>query len=182
MTPVLGGLVVTERPLAAIFLLAACGVSDFLDGWIARRFRQHSALGSVLDPLGDKLLVGALGVALYHTGQLPGWLLLLMLGRDLSLMAMAAATRWSSLRGRATLWRFFDPAIATAVVRPTWISKINTALQFLLLGLTLGAPVLSIQAVHQALLPLQWAVAGTTATSALDYLINYRRSVKYISK
>lgn len=182
MAPVLSYLVVTERPVAAVFLLAACGVSDFFDGWIARRFRQQSALGSALDPLGDKLLVGTLAVSLYSTGQLPGWLLLLILGRDTSLLGVSVVTRWKSLGEQTTLKRFLDPSVATAVVRPTWISKTNTALQLLLLGLTLGDPVLGTQMVHQYLPPLQSVVAGTTIASALDYLLNYKKSIRYIRK
>lgn len=182
MTPALGYLVITERPLAAVFLLAACGVSDFFDGWIARRFHQQSALGSALDPLGDKLLVGTLSASLYTTGQLPGWLILLILGRDISLLGASMVTRWRSLGEQVTFKRFLDPSVATAVVRPTWISKTNTALQLLLLGLTLGDPVLGTHVIHQYLASLQWVVAGTTVASALDYIVNYRRSIKYIKK
>lgn len=183
MAPLLGYLVGSGQTKAAICLLAACGASDLVDGWVARRFGQQSALGSILDPLGDKLLVGTLTVSLWWTGQLPWWLLVLIVGRDAALLALAIVTRCKSLTssGSAISWsRFFDPSILTPVITPTMISKVNTALQLLLLGLTLCDPLMDWPLLHNLLPSLEYIVGGTTAASAIVYFLNYKKSVRFL--
>jgi CDP-diacylglycerol--glycerol-3-phosphate 3-phosphatidyltransferase len=65
--------------------LCIAGASDWLDGYIARNYNQMSALGSILDPLADKILVGAVALPLAISGHLPMWLVGLTLARDLGL-------------------------------------------------------------------------------------------------
>lgn len=67
--------------------LCVAGASDWLDGYIARNSNQQSVLGSILDPLADKILVAAVAVPLAVQGIIPGWLVCLMLTRDLGLVA-----------------------------------------------------------------------------------------------
>lgn len=180
MAPLLGYFVLKGQSLYAFYLIVGCGFSDFVDGWIARRLNQQSALGSVLDPLGDKLLVGTLAITLWVTGHMPGWLLSIILARDVSLVALSVFIRWQSMKQQASIPHFFDPSKATAVVKPTKISKFNTALQLSMLGLTLFDSIHDFLWLHHFLTYLQWSVAGTTIASGYSYLMNYKRTFKFI--
>lgn len=106
-----------------LFLLA--GVSDGLDGLLARLLDQRSSLGRVLDPLADKLLLGTAFALLAWTGRLPVWLTVLAVGRDVVILAGLAALRRAGVEvfGR---------------IRPTLVSKLNTLCQLVLTFLTLS--------------------------------------------
>lgn len=87
---------------AALLLFVAAGVSDFLDGWIARKWRQESQLGITLDPLADKFLLISVLLALSWLGvadsyRIPSWLTVTVIARDLLLVLGSAAVYW--LRG-----------------------------------------------------------------------------------
>ncbi len=89
----LGSLTVTNEWLAlAIFLSAAA--TDLLDGYLARRWKQVTTIGTLLDPIADKLLVSAALIALVQVRALPGWMAILIIGREFAvsgLRAIAAA-------------------------------------------------------------------------------------------
>ncbi len=72
-----------------IILVLTAIVTDFLDGIIARRFNQISELGKILDPLADKLAIGTVLIALYLKQQVPLWLVIIVVGRDLTIMLAA---------------------------------------------------------------------------------------------
>ena len=77
---------VTEQDGRAVLLLIAAGLSDYLDGKIARRFGQFSRLGQLLDPAADRLYIAATLLALVARDGLPLWWALLLVGRDLALV------------------------------------------------------------------------------------------------
>jgi cardiolipin synthase len=107
----------------AFWIFLAAAVSDGLDGLLARLLHQRSTLGTLLDPLADKtLLAGACGT-LGVLGALPSWIVIAILARDVMILGGFVLT------GLLT---------GMPVVQPLVISKINTALQFLLIGLTLA--------------------------------------------
>lgn len=97
-----------------LFLLAA--VSDGLDGFLAKRFNWTSALGTLLDPLADKLLLVSVFLVATWIGLIPRWLTVAAVTRDflIGLGALAYRIGWGPLRGR-----------------PTYASKVNTLLQVL---------------------------------------------------
>src|SRR6201984_2521138 len=64
----------------AIFLAAAA--TDLLDGYLARRWRQVTTVGTLLDPIADKLLISAALISLVQVGVLPGWMAILIVGRE----------------------------------------------------------------------------------------------------
>lgn len=167
--PVLGYTIVQEQFAWATGLLFACGVSDWLDGWIARRWKSKSVLGSILDPAADKFLMTTLVGTLAWSGQLPVPLAVLIFGRDFALSMSAFYFRFISLPKPRTLKRYFDPSMPSAEVKPTQISKINTALQLVLMGVTTVNPLLTFD-VSVPLKALQWTVAGTTIWSGFSYI------------
>lgn len=138
-----------------------------LDGWIARKWNLGTVVGTIIDPLADKSLMTVLTVTLAMQGSLPGmspllpsifahtglvslltpqplpevWLAVIILGRDVGLGISAIYYRWISLPPPKTFSRYWDFSLPSAEVRPTTISKYNTALQLGLMGLTTLAPV-----------------------------------------
>lgn len=87
------GVVLTNEWLAlGIFLAAAC--TDLLDGYLARRWQQVTTIGTLLDPIADKLLVSAALISLVQIRAMPGWMAILIVGREFAvsgLRAIAAA-------------------------------------------------------------------------------------------
>lgn len=96
----LGVLIILEHDVAAVVLLVIFGSTDWLDGFIARRFNQRSELGTKLDPLADRLYIVVAVVALTVRGIVPWWFLVILIVRDLMLLALVPLLK---RRGRVTL-------------------------------------------------------------------------------
>lgn len=110
-------LVVADRSQLAMALFIAAGTTDGIDGWLAKRFGWQSQLGGWLDPLADKALVLSVCVALAVHGDLPYWLLGLIVVRDLVIVSGAIAFHFN-----------FAPLHAA----PTLIGKLTTLVLLLL--------------------------------------------------
>ncbi len=108
----------------ALILIAIAGVSDAIDGILARRFDWRTRFGAIADPAADKLLVLVVYVLLTLQDHLPLWLLVIVVGRDLVIVGGALAYR---------------QVLGNFEVEPTLISKVNTALQIIMLALVLVA-------------------------------------------
>ncbi|KAK1768517.1 hypothetical protein QBC33DRAFT_535248 [Phialemonium atrogriseum] len=167
--PFVGYTILHDHHAWAFGLFAYAGITDLLDGWIARRWNQKTVVGTVIDPMADKTLVTVLVVALATKGALPVWLAAIILGRDVGLGIAAIYYRWISLPPPKTFARYWDFSLPSAEVRPTTISKYNTALQLALLGLTTVAPVVSVD-LTTALTAMQYVVATTTVWSGASYV------------
>ncbi|MBP1751213.1 MAG: hypothetical protein H6Q57_49 [Geobacteraceae bacterium] len=107
---------------SALWLFLLAGISDALDGFIARRFDMRTELGATLDPIADKVLVVSMVFALFLQGLLPIWLMIVVVCRDLI------------IAGGAIAWRC---AIGHVDMAPTIVSKVNTFLQVMLIFLVL---------------------------------------------
>jgi cardiolipin synthase len=83
--PVFLYLLLSERYLSAIVVLALSSLTDYLDGYFARKFNQVTRLGQLLDPAADRLYIFSTLVGLSVTGIIPVWLALVIIGRDLVL-------------------------------------------------------------------------------------------------
>jgi len=84
---------VTNEFLALIIFIVA-GLTDLLDGYLARRWGQVTTVGTLLDPIADKLLISAALVALVETHRVPAWMVILLIGREFAvsgLRSIAAA-------------------------------------------------------------------------------------------
>jgi len=103
---------------SALILFALAGVSDGVDGYLARRFNWKSHWGAVMDPLADKLLLVTTAAVLVFKGLLPFWLFVLIMGRDVMLVGGAALYRW-----------WFGPFD----VQPSLLGKLSTFIQVLLI-------------------------------------------------
>lgn len=130
-SPILGYLIVNDYYSASLSIFLLSGLTDLLDGWIARRFpSQASALGSYLDPLADKILVGIVVISLAYVQLLPLWLLALILGRDVAIMFVAGYLRVRSVQPPRTLKKILNMKNATIQLYPTFISKVRRIFLF----------------------------------------------------
>lgn len=152
-------LLLDERFAEALFLFFVAGVSDGLDGYLAKRYGWRSRLGSILDPLADKALLVTSYLCLAWVGLIPFWLVALVMGRDIVIVLGGLAFHW--LVGRYEM-------------SPTWISKINTTLQItLVLALVLANGVYPLPDV--LIVALVYGVSVTTVLSGLDYTWTWGR-------
>ena len=125
-SPLVGYLIVNDHYPAALTLFIASGLTDLIDGWIARRYpSQASALGSFLDPLADKILVGIVVISLAYVNLIPLWLLALILSRDVAIMFAAGYLRVKSVPPPRTLKKILDMKQATVQLYPTFVSKVS---------------------------------------------------------
>ncbi|KAH7393193.1 phosphatidyl synthase [Cadophora sp. MPI-SDFR-AT-0126] len=167
--PVVGYLVLHDHHAWAVGLFAYAGITDLVDGWIARRWNLQTVVGTVIDPMADKTLMTILTVCLAIKGALPVWLAVIILGRDVGLAITAIYYRWISLPPPKTFARYWDFSLPSAEVHPTTISKYNTALQLALIGATTAMPLVTVD-VSAAMTAMQYLVATTTVWSGASYI------------
>jgi len=169
MAPCIGYYVVDQQYTLALSLFIIASFSDLIDGMIARRWpSQQSAIGSALDPLGDKILVASVCVAMTYANVLPFFITALFVGRDAVLSAAAFYLRYKTCPPPVTWKRYWDPTLVNVKLAPTYISKVNTAVQMLLIWASMAAPVFGY--VDHAALKVLWAAASvTTVSSAFSY-------------
>jgi cardiolipin synthase len=145
--PLVGYFVLHDSPALALGLFTYAGVTDLVDGYIARRWNRQTVVGTILDPMADKCLMLTLTICLATHGALPVWLAGIIISRDVALGISAIYYRWISLPPPKTFMRYWDFSLPSAEVRPTAISKYNTALQLGLVGLTMVSPLVAIDLV-----------------------------------
>lgn len=152
-------LLLQERFTAALIVFGVAGLSDGLDGFLARRFDWRSRLGGIMDPLADKLLVVSSFVTLGWLGLIPAWLVLLVILRDLVIIAGAT---------------FYHMRIEQFEAEPSIASKLNTAAQILLVLAVLYSS--GIQTLPVMLMDvLLYGVLVTTLWSGFDYVWTWGR-------
>ena len=103
-----------EQFLLSLLLIIIAGLSDILDGYLAKKNNWRSYLGAVLDPAADKILLVSLFLTLQSMGLIPLWLTLTVITRDLMIVF------------GLSLYRYF---VGVPEPKPTRISKFNTTLQ-----------------------------------------------------
>ncbi|KAG0678520.1 hypothetical protein C6P40_004751 [Pichia californica] len=188
--PFVGYLILHGQVSLALALFTYSCITDFLDGYIARRWKLQSVVGSVIDPLADKMLMMICTVSLATTSEIPLYLATIIIGRDVGLGLAAVVIRYLSLPLPKTFWRYWDFSIPSAEVHPTMISKINTALQMLYLGSMMIKPVFlfylsdqfgaeTISFFLQYIQGLEITVAVTTLWSGLSYVFS-KKAVKFV--
>ncbi|XP_040285708.1 cardiolipin synthase (CMP-forming) [Bufo bufo] len=181
LSPVLGYLIVGEDFNLALGIFILAGVTDLLDGYIARNWaNQKSALGSALDPLADKILISVLYVCLTYAHLIPVPLTVMIILRDIALIGAVFYVRYKTLPPPRTLGKYFNPCYATAQLEPTFISKMNTAVQLILVAASLAAPVFDY--VDSVYLQALWCItAFSTVASGYSYYHYGRKTVKVLN-
>jgi cardiolipin synthase len=123
LVPVIFWLLVTGQSQLAFYAFLVAGISDAIDGYLAKRFDWQTELGSYLDPIADKLLIVSVFIALGVSGALPSWLVIAVVSRDILIVA-----------GVVLAWLMDRPF----AMKPILVSKANTAALVLLVGVVLA--------------------------------------------
>ena len=146
-------LVLVHRIGDACLLFVAAGLSDALDGWLARRYGGN-AIGALMDPVADKSLLVTMYITLAAIGELPAWIAILVVFRDLLIVGGIVVL---SVLGHAV------------TIKPLAISKLNTVMQIVLIGVSLlkGGYGLGIPGLPDV---LTWCVVATTVASGAAYV------------
>ena len=124
LVPIMVWAIASQEMRVAFFLFLAAGLSDAVDGFLAKRFNMASELGAYLDPLADKVLIVSIYVSLGITEAIPRWLVILVVSRDLLIVG-----------GIMLAWVLGNPL----QIKPLMVSKLNTVAQILLAGFVLAA-------------------------------------------
>ena len=124
LVPVIVWAITSGALLFAFILFLAAGVSDAIDGYLAKRFGMQSELGSYLDPVADKALIVSIYIALGVIEALPRWFVILVVSRDIMIVSAVILS-----------WVAGNPV----AIRPLTVSKINTAAQIVLATLVLAS-------------------------------------------
>jgi len=143
----------------AFVLFVAAGVSDAVDGYLAKRFHMTSELGAYLDPLADKALIVSIYLTLGINNLIPRWLVILVVSRDILIVG-----------GIILSWLVGNPL----KIKPLVVSKLNTVAQIVFACVVLGSLGFAIPA-DTFILVLMGLVAVLTLLSVAAYLAEWVR-------
>ncbi len=150
-------LILNDQILLAFWLFVAAGVSDAVDGFIAKRCDAVTVLGSYLDPLADKALLVSVYITLGVVGHLENWLVILVVFRDVLIIGGALV---------------FQTMTQSLIMQPLFISKINTFAQLVLAALVLAAVGFKVDT-EPFMSMMLGVVAVTTLLSGAMYVIKW---------
>jgi cardiolipin synthase len=159
MVPFVVWAIASRQMQIAFLLFLAAGVSDAVDGFLAKRFGMASELGAHLDPLADKTLIVSIYVSLGITEAIPRWIVIFVVSRDILIIG-----------GVMLAWFLGRPM----TVKPLLVSKLNTAAQIVFATLVLASLAFGFDAeIAQA--GLLWLVAALTLISVGFYVREWWR-------
>jgi cardiolipin synthase len=159
LVPIVISMIVTDRWVVAFLIFLAAGVSDAVDGWLAKTFNLQTELGAYLDPLADKMLLISIYVAMAVAGTVPATIAILIVFRDVMIIGAFLVS-----------WIMGKPM----PVRPLFVSKANTTAQIAFAALVLGAKAFGVMLGAWFGISL-WIVAALTLASAAAYLWQWIR-------
>src|SRR3990170_2977509 len=144
--------------LKALVVFTLAGVTDALDGFLARVLNQQTILGSFLDPVADKALLTSCFVTMSVLGIIPAWLAVLVVSRDFIILLGVAIIFMVSVS--------FE-------IKPALVSKATTALQVITVLLALTLKILPGNFDYMWMFFLYWLTAGFTIISGFHYIIKW---------
>lgn len=148
--------------LAAALLFSAASITDFLDGYLARKLGLITNLGKVLDPLADKLLVSSAFIMLSSHGWIPAWVVCLIIGRELAVTGLR-----NMIAGKG------DDLSAS------WLGKYKTVFQIAaIIPLIIHYTYLGID-FHAIGIVLMWPALVFTIWSGVDYFVKHKKLLTY---
>ncbi|KAK7363731.1 hypothetical protein VNO77_05884 [Canavalia gladiata] len=182
--PLLAWMISNELYASAMIGLALSGGTDWLDGYVARKMKIDSVVGSYLDPLADKVLIGCVALAMVHKDLLHPGLVGLVVFRDVFLVGGAVFVRASSLGWKWKSWSDFFNLDGTCrqKVEPLFLSKVNTVFQLVLVAAALLQPEFGSQDTQSYITYLSYLVASTTVASTAAYGAQYFRRSAVVLK
>ncbi|MGO3933462.1 CDP-alcohol phosphatidyltransferase family protein [Rhodopseudomonas pseudopalustris] len=164
LVPVIVWAIASNEMAIAFAVFVIAGVSDAVDGFLAKRFNMSSELGALLDPLADKALLVSIYVSLGIWGAIPRWLVILVVSRDIMIVGAVIIS-----------WLFGKPV----PMKPLMVSKLNTVAQVGFAAVVLGALGFDIEPAPYDLI-LMISVTLLTLVSVSLYLIEWTRHMSTI--
>ena len=152
-----------ELEIAFIIFIAA-GISDAIDGFLAKRFNMSSELGALLDPLADKALLVSIYMSLGIWGAIPRWIVILVVSRDIMIVGAVIVS-----------WLFGKPI----PMKPLMVSKLNTVAQVLFAALVLASVGFGFNAAPYDLILMGFVTVFTLVSVSL-YLVEWARHMSTI--
>jgi cardiolipin synthase (CMP-forming) len=157
LVPVIVILLIQGEFAKALVCFIVAGVTDGLDGMLARLLNQTTVVGSYLDPLADKVLLISMYATLAIIGVVPGWLSVIVISRDCIILGGILVLTLMSV---------------SLEIRPSFVSKINTTLQLVAVFFALTMKVyVAGKHFRDALIFVYWLTAAFTVISGADYLL-----------
>lgn len=154
-------LILNGRLQAAFWIFVIASLSDAADGFIARRFNLRSVIGGYIDPIADKALLVSVFVTLGHAQYVESWLVILVVFRDALILCGAI---------------LYQLLFQNLTMEPLASSKVNTAVQFLLVSSVLGLTGYGVSA-DTGLTVLEYLTALTTLWSGTAYVVVWGRRI-----
>ncbi len=157
LVPVIVILLIQGEYTKALVCFIIAGVTDGLDGMLARLLNQTTVIGAYLDPLADKVLVISMFATLAVIGLLPGWLAVIVISRDCIIVGGVLVLTLMSIN---------------LEIKPSFVSKINTTLQLVAIFVSLLLKVADGEKhFSEAFVFVCWLTAAFTVISGGDYLV-----------
>lgn len=155
LVPIVVILLIQGYFLKALIVFVIAGLSDALDGFLARVLHQQTALGAYMDPIADKALLASSFVTLSVLHIIPGWLTVIVISRDFIILLGIAVLSMMSI---------------SVAIKPAFISKVTTALQLITVLAALSFKCLPWAVDGIWPLSLFWLTAFFTIISGLNYM------------
>jgi cardiolipin synthase len=166
LVPVVVWAIASGAMWIAFVLFLAAGVSDGVDGYLAKRFQMTTELGAYLDPLADKALIVSIYLTLGISDLIPRWLVILVVSRDILIVG-----------GIMLSWLVGNPL----KIKPLLVSKLNTVAQIVFACVVLGSLGFGIPA-DTLMVVLMGLVAALTLLSIAAYLAEWVRHMNLVGE
>ncbi len=166
LVPAIVIFLIQDEYLKALIVFVAAGLTDALDGALARLLNQQSELGAFLDPLADKILLSTSFIALSIFGLIPSWLTVIVISRDVIILMGIMILSMMSVDYE---------------IKPVFISKITTALQIITVFLALLLKQISFNIInyYDVVTIISWLTAFFTIASGIVYII---KGIRFFNK
>ena len=160
-------LIMIDHWRLALFVFCLAGLSDAVDGFLAKKFGMQSRLGRYLDPIADKVLLVSIFIVLGAQDHLPLWLVILVVSRDILIGG-----------GLFLLYLFDQPYEPTPLIS----SKFNTGMQIILAASVIAVFAFPLEEASPYVQILIVAAASTTVASGTEYLIDWWRRMNKLEQ
>jgi cardiolipin synthase (CMP-forming) len=164
LVPIIVWAIVSSQMEVAFAVFLVAGISDAVDGFLAKRFNMASELGALLDPLADKALLVSIYLALGIWGDIPRWIVILVVSRDIMIVAAVIVS-----------WLFDKPV----EMKPSMVSKLNTTVQVAYAALVLASLAFGFKLGPYDII-LMGLVTVFTLSSVSLYLVEWLRHMSTI--
>ncbi len=164
-TPMIVALLLFSNRPATFFagvLFVAAAFTDFLDGYLARRHGVESTFGKIMDPVADKVLISSAFIMLSHLGWVPGWIVCVIVGRELAVTGLRNFITENQMDVSASSLGKYKTGFQIAAVTPLLVHYTYLGIDFNAIGTV-----------------FLWIALVMTVWSGVDYFVRFRRLLQF---